>query len=429
MKRWAVGIAVFSALLGIEQANAAPRDAFGLDAQTGAQAMAVTASAPAVSAAASNPGRLIEARGIELSAGVVVADDQLKVSGQNADLSTYVGYQLGLAAALPLGPYRDRLFVGINAHVPHDGLFQVQNSAVHAPVILGTGADARRLTLDAALAVRIWERISIAAGVHLIPDVVAQVNIDFSGSNDASSSNVTVDYKFAPTLGIYANPIEGLHLGFAYHGATRLTLDVPAQIFINDAIGEINVRLRGYAYAEPHAFNLGIRYDFSHLTLNPLARLAIDADFEWRHYVHPIATSASVELYDDFGEILNETAQNYASFDESWAIRTALTWMPLDEISASIGYGFKKTPVPAQRNAFNVLDADKHTLGFGTTLWCPESWMGSFGLGLSTSAQLDFLIPREMEKYTFLAGNPGFPAIRFEGMTFAWHAAILLRFE
>lgn len=429
MNRWAVCIAGLSALLYVSQAEAAPQDAFGLDAQTAAQAMAVTASASAVSAAATNPARLLDARGIELSAGVVVADDKLRVNRKDAGLDTYVGYQIGLAAALPLGSYRDRLFLGINAHVPHDGLYEVRNSAVSDSVVLGYGSEARRFTLDAALAVRIWERISVAAGVHLIPDVIANVNVDFSGNNDGSSSHVTVDYKFAPTVGVYAEPVEGLHLGIAYRGAARLSLDVPAQIYINDAIGEIHVRLLGYAYAEPHTFNLGVRYDFSHLDENHWTDLAWDMDLEWQHHVYPIATSAAVELYDGLGEVLTQTTQEFGQFEESWAIRTALTWMPLDEISASVGYGFKKTPVPAQRNAFNVLDADKHTLGFGATLWCPEPWMGSFGLGFSTSAQLDFLVTRDMEKYVFLAGNPGFPSIRYEGMAFAWHAAILLRFE
>lgn len=429
MKHWGVAIAAAAAISWGGLAEAAPREAFGLDAQTSAQAMAVTASAPAVSAAASNPARLMDVQNLELSAGVLVADDKLKVNGEAAGEDTYVGYQIGLAAALPLGSYRDRLFVGVNAHVPHDGLYEVRNSAVSEPVILGTGSDVRRFSLDAALAVRVWERIAIAVGAHLIPDVIANVNVDFSGAIDASSSHVTVDYKFAPSVGVYAEPVEGLHLGFAYHGATRLSLDVPAQIFINDAIGEINVRLLGYAYAEPHTFSLGVRYDFSHLVAHRLARFAVDADFEWRHYVHPIATSAAVELYDDFGGVLNATAQEYAQFEEAWAIRGALTWMPMDEISASVGYGFRKSPVPAQRYAFNVLDADRHTLGFGATLWCPEAWMGSFGLGISTAAQLDFLVTRDMEKYLFLAGNPGFPSIRYEGMTFAWHAAILLRFE
>ena len=103
--------------------------------------------------------------------------------------------------------------------------------------------------------------------------------------------------------------------------------------------------------------------------------------------------------------------------------------MPLDELRVSLGYGFTKSPVPAQRYLFNVLDADRNQIAFGATGYLPTQWLGGFGLGMSLAAKLDFYTTRDMEKYDFMPQNPGFPSIRFEGYTFAFHAALLFRFE
>ncbi len=410
-------------------AEAAPRDAFGLDAQSSSRAMAVTASAEPVAAASTNPARLVDAAAIETSIGIVVADDQLKVNRSDADLDTYVGYEIGIAAVLPLGSIRDRLFIGANVHLPHGRLYDVQNSAVAEPVILSTGADARRLTLDAALAVRIWERICVGAGVHLIPDVTANVNIDFSGNSDLSSSHVSVNYRLLPVIGLYAEPVEGLHVGFSYHAAGRLSLDVPAKTYLSESIGNINARLKGYAYSEPHLFSFGARYDFSGLVEDHLAHFAADLDFEYRYYNRIIAASAEVTLVDDEGGVLNSSPVASLKFDDAWSLRAAVSWMPVDEVAVSFGYAFEKTAIPAQRKQFNVLDSDRNQIAFGVTGWLPEYMLGTFGLGLSTGMQFDFYAPREMEKYEYLPGNAGFPAIRFEGFAFAWHGAILMRFE
>lgn len=411
------------------RAQAAPRDAFGLDAESSAQAMAVAAGASPCSAASSNPAKLIDTQNIEASVGITVADHDFKINRENAALDTYIGYQIGLAAQIPLGKFKDRLYVGTNIHLPNDGLYEVNNSMAQTPMIYGFGSDARRFSLDAALAVRIWERISAGIGFHLIPDVIADVNIDFTQSQDASSSDVKVDYKLSPIVGIYAEPITGLHLGLFYRAAARLSLNVPARVSVSNSIADINVSLLGYAYAEPHTIALGIRYDFSHLTTQNLKHFAAEIDFEYRHYSYPIAQSAKVTLYDNDGGILDESKTPYAEFDDAWAIRTALAWMPLDEITVFLGYAFQKSPIPAQRNVFNVLDSDFNRLAFGTALWLPAQWLGSFEIGFSTSAQFDFYAARDMEKYEFLHGNPGFPSIRFEGFRFSWHAAFLFRFE
>ena len=95
-------------------------------------------------------------------------------------------------------------------------------------------------------------------------------------------------------------------------------------------------------------------------------------------------------------------------------------------------HAFEKSPVPAQRAIFNILDSDRSQLTFGGTFWLPEawlSWISPLEIGFSTACKFDFYTTREMEKYEFLPGNPGFPSIRFEGYTFAWHGDLVFKFK
>lgn len=410
-------------------AFASPQGAFGNDARSVARAGAVVSSVEPHVAAAVNPARLIMTRGIELSLGLVVAEDEIRVQKADADLDTYVGYSLGTALMLPLGRWRDRLFAGVTAHLPHKALYEVRNTAQSDVVVLNYGDSARRFSLDAALAVRIWENYGIGVGLHIMPDVVADVDIDFVSDAQNSQSHVVVDYKFAPSIGFYGQINAIFRLGLAYKAATRLTLDVPANVRVSDSIGQIHTQLKGYAYAEPHDFSVGLTADLSSLSSIDWAKFALHASANFRYNPHPIATSAVVTLYDDNGAVLNESHQNDADFDFSYALHFAIDWMIRPEIGISAGYAFEKTAIPAQRTVFNVLDADKNQIAFGFRIACPESWFSPLGIEFQSSVKFDLLDTRDVEKYVFLVGNPGFPAIRLEGWMFSWHGALVFRFE
>ena len=420
------------AVVGLSSAGevvGAPLASFGSDPESAARAMAATASVNATAAAAVNPARLIDAKGVDLSLGIIVADDAIKIQRKDAGLPTYVAYQLGMAAALPIGDWRDRVFFGVDVHLPGDSLYSVDNTTQDDVVVLHLGNDARRFTLDASLGFRLWERIAVGIGVHVIPDVVADVVIDFTDEAQNSESHIEVGYKFAPIAGFYAQFGDYIHLGVAYRAATRLALDVPARVSVSESIGQISTRLEGYAYSEPHDISLGLSVDFSPFVETPLARFAFHAAAQIQYYPYPLIHSARVTLYDENGETISESTHADTQPNLAYALRAALDWRPLDEISVSLGYAFEKTHVPAPRSIFNIIDGDRNQIAFGATFWCPESWFKSFNLGFSTSAKFDFYDIRDVEKHEFLFGNPGSPALRFEGYAFAWHAALRMQFQ
>ena len=412
-------------------AHATPKNVFGLDAPNTARAMTVTASAPPTAAAATNPALLIQMApdSIELTTDFMVADDKIKINGKNAGLDSYLAWQVALAAAIPLGSLRDRLFAGVNMHLPNDGLYHTHTPTIGEPVVFDFGTESRHLSLDAALGIRIWERIAVGIGFHLVPTTQGQANISFANQKESSSTDVKVQSQFAPIVGLYAEPVSGLHLGLSYHGAIRFEMEILADIFINDSIGSIHTKIKSASFTEPHALAFGVRYDFSELVSEKLARVAANLDFEWMHYDKPITTSSQIWLYDDGGSAVNSPENNHAKFQEGFSLRTAIDWMPLDELTVSLGYAFWKTPIPAQRGAFNVLDSNRHNLAFGAVYWLPDALMGSFDMGFATAMKFDFLQKRQMEKFEYLPGNPGFPYIELSGMNFVCHFSLMMRFQ
>lgn len=411
----------------------APNDIYGIAPQSVARAHTDTAYAPATAAPAANPALLMRANGIEMQLGGAIQIPALKIktaNGEDPAPDPDGGFQFALAANLPIGSLRDRLYAGFHLYMPYGRLYQLDNTQERDVVIPNAESETNRFALDLALAVRVWKNIAIGAGVHIAPDVAGNVDIDFSNDGKNSSSHINVDLKFAPTAGIYAN-FDALYLGVAYRGQSRLSFDVPARVYVSDAIGPIHTRLSGYAYTEPHTVAIGARYDFSHLAPLKLLRFAVGADLEYRIYDFPIDLTANVTLYNDAGEVLSESDENFARYQNTFRFSAAVDWMPVDGLTVMAGYGYEQSPIPAQRGAFNVLDADRNQLAFGVTYWLPKNLLNSFGLGFSTAARIDFYDSRDMEKYTFLGGqnNPGFPHIQFSGFSAIWLGAIHLRFE
>ena len=126
--------------------------------------------------------------------------------------------------------------------------------------------------------------------------------------------------------------------------------------------------------------------------------------------LHVIEHFGYIVTDDDDGALLVDLLQHLVHL----LLESAIDWRPLDEITVSLGYAFEKTHVPAPRSIFNIIDGDRNQIAFGATFWLPDSWLNSFNLGFSTAAKFDFYDIRDVEKYEFLFGNPGFPALRFE---------------
>ncbi len=429
MGKCALGCVFAVRMMSANQAWAGPIDAFGASAPSTARAAAVVSDSDATDAAIFNPARLVRVENIDVSAGVVVSADAFKINGEASQLDRYVGYNLGIAARIPLGSWTDRLYLGTVIQFPHDGLYDVQNTLPDTPRILLNDQHVRHFEIAASAAVRIYRSIAIGAGFTLLPDVQGNVSIDFRNGSHAHTTDVRVDYNFAPVLGITAEPVEHLNVGFAWRGAHRTSLSIPVDVIVSEQIGAIHTAVEGKAFGEPDRFTVGASYDFAHLVQNDLLRFAARLEVGYEHYRNDVASTACVTLYDDFGSVIDTSTAYPFKFEDTWHIAASLDWRPLDVLTVMAGYGWQTTPVPAQRGLLNILDASHHTLTFGLTGWLPETWLSSpKHIGFSTSARFDLYQSRAMEKYEMLAGSYGYPAIIFEGFNFSWHGSLILKF-
>lgn len=432
--RWAHCLAVsitasLTVLLWYGNAQAGIAETYGASSMIVGRAGAGAADAPSPDAALLNPALLSLAERIDFAFGINVAKDALRINDKDADPGTYIGYNIGVAARVPLGSFDDRLFVGLKLHLPQEGLYDLQTALPDQPRILFHDAHVRHFDLAFGLSLRLWRSLAIGAGFTLLPDVDGTVSIDFRNGSDAHATDVSVGYNFAPALGLYASPLPGLHLGFSWRGAHRTSLNIPVDVVVSDQIGAIHTAVTGVAFGEPDRFLFGLSYDFSALAANPLTRFTARAEFGYEHYREDVASVSSVTLYDDDGKVLDVSETRAFQFEDSWHIAASLDWRPLDILTLTAGYAWQTTPVPAQRDVLNILDASRHTLSFGLTGWLPRAWLSvPRQIGLSTSAMFSFYQRREMEKYALLHGNYGYPGITFDGISFSWHCALLLSF-
>lgn len=406
-----------------------PGDSYGSSAILTARAGAGAADTPSTDAALINPARLSEAGNVQLMVGINVVEDRLNVNDQDAGLDTYVGYVLGLAARLPLGSLKDRIFLGAHLHLPHEHLYDLQTALADEPRILFHDAHTRHFEFAAGMAVRLWNTFSVGIGFTLLPNVDGTVSIDFRNGSDAHATDIQVNYNMAPTLGLSARPWQGLSLGFCWRGAHRTALHIPVDVVVSEQIGAIHTSVSGIAFGEPDRFLFGIAYDFGHLAKTPRTRFTARAEFGYDHYRKDVASTSYVTLYDEGGNILDVSEERPFGFHDSWHLAASLDWTPLDALTVMAGYAWHKTPVPAQRSVLNILDASRHQLSFGMSAWLPRAWLSMpREIGFSTAAMIAIYQRREMEKFEMLNGNLGYPGISFDGSVFSWHLSLLLQF-
>ena len=433
LPRWLHCLSALSACLLIflwhGHAQAGIAETYGASSVIAGRAGAGAADAPSTDAAGLNPALLSLVERVDFAFGINVAEDALQINDKDADLDTYIGYNIGVAARVPLGSFDDRFFVGLKLHLPQNGLYDLQTALPDHPRILFHDAHVRHFDLAFGIGLRLWRSLAIGAGFTLLPDVDGTVSIDFRNGSDAHATDVSVGYNFAPTLGLYASPLPGIHLGFSWRGAHRTSLHIPVDVVVSDQIGAIHTAVTGVAFGEPDRFLFGLSYDFSHLAANPLTRFTARAEFGYEHYREDVASVSCVTLYDDAGNVLDVSEARAFQFGDSWHIAASLDWQPLDAFTMTAGYAWQTTPVPTQRDVLNILDASRHTLSLGLTGWLPRAWLSvPRQIGLSTSAMLSVYQRREMEKYALLNGNYGYPGITFDGISFSWHCALLLSF-
>jgi long-chain fatty acid transport protein len=338
---------------------------FGDASRTAALAGAVTAQRAELSAIHFNPGGLADLDQPMLALGAHAGALTLAMtrSGEaENDMSRLVaGWSAAVGTPLPGPAWLSAFRFGLAAHLPaQHALRLVAPSRQDAPSFPLYADRAERTAVSAALAVRLFERLGLGAGIALSPrlDTPTVVTYDPARS-DSPDENVVIDLERELELGASARvgakawPHERLSIGLAWRQEVSMAATGPndtraGTLLVDDLIDF-------YDFVEPDELALGI-------AVFPHDRWGLSADL-----VHA--------LWSRYRTIHNEAPS--PPFSDVWMLRLGVEHRPLPPLLLRGGYAFEPTPVPEQRATTNLLDADRHVLALGAGLdmralgWAP----------------------------------------------------------
>ncbi|MFT3772074.1 MAG: hypothetical protein QM820_42250 [Minicystis sp.] len=415
MRRSAFSLALSLALLA-PAARANEADTYGLGSRSTAMGSAVVADATDFSANYYNPAGLVGARGPSLSIGYVYAWNKLAMNGQDNGVANVHGLVGGLA--LPGKLFGVPFAFGVALYMPDAGISRIKALRQETPRWALYDERASIIFLAANLAVRPVRWLEIGGGVAFLAstrgrfeitgtaDILAPYDSKLRHEVDADLASVRYPQVGARIL------IDGFGaVGLAYRGQTKIQLSLDAHLAGSVVFGNLSIPLlydlssRTANAFLPQQFVLGVSF-------SRVKNLKVNADFtfvNWAAYESPTAitsTDLQVQLPPGVPITLPPNPKPVTVIPPAFVNRlvprlgveyivpAAGGWRRLDgedfdrravEIPIRAGYVFERSPVPPQTGITNFVDADRHTLSFGTgiTLNAPGSVLrGSLSLDL-----------------------------------------------
>jgi long-chain fatty acid transport protein len=399
MRARSLALAITALLaFGVERSALANEpDAYGLGSRSAAMAGAVTADASDFSGNYYNPAALVGARGPSLSIGYTHAWNKLRINDADNGVADVHGIVGGLI--VPGTVFKIPFAFGVGTYMPDAGLSRIKALRQETPRWALYDERASIIFLATSLAVRPLPWLEVGGGVAFL--AATKGTFAISGTADLlrptdSQLRHEVDADLTsvryPQLGVRIKLLDYGYLGVTYRGETKIKLALDAHLS-----GDIN-----FAGALiPLRYDLASRIVDAFLpqqvaagvSFQKIAHLRVDLDFtfvNWAAYESPTAaTTAHLDVTLPPGTNLQLPADPKAvnvippAFQNRLVPRLGAEYVVsvaggtrkvsgedhrLLEIPLRVGYAFERSPIPPQTGVTNFVDADRHTLAFGTGL-------------------------------------------------------------
>lgn len=393
--------------LGSPHIFANPMDTYGWTSRAIGMGGGITGDACSYEATYYNPAGLAKLEDIEIGADILLIHPFLKINNQPAKANTtHILWGVGFGGPIPLGRGFDRrLFIAVGFLLPNFKLYTIRERPFVEPVFPFFQERNQRLVLNTGLGLRLHRRLSIGAGISLLPNVEGRVGVDFTQPEGANYTDIDVNMSLSANAGILVEVLEDLFIGVTWRGANRTHIAIPVRVRVSEKIAPVSIRIDAYDYSTPHqvAFGLSWRHRMFKLV----------GDFTYYFYRNFTQSSPTVYLYDIQGKISKRSISLDPNFRDAFAIRMGGEWMIVKDVAIRGGFDFITSPVPPQRRETNLLDGNK----FG----------GSVGVGFDFSKVLNTPILLDLhltyfhiqhnqdEKEIFIPENPGYPSIKGGG--------------
>ncbi len=383
--------------LASSPARAGEPDLYGFGSRAAAMAGAVAADCEDFSGNYYNPAALASARGPNLAVGYLRAHNALRINGADNDVSPAHGIMGGLVApGTILGvPFA----FGVGTFIPDGGLSRIKALRQETPRWALYDERASILFLAAHIAVKPFKWLEVGGGVAFLAatrgrfaisgtaDILNVYNSKLRHEVDADLTSVRY-----PQLGVRVLLPGFGHLAVVYRGETKLKLSIDADLAGAIAFGTLSIPLSYHLESRtvdaflPQQIVAGV-------SLSRVDRLRINADFtfvNWAAYESPTAaTKAHLAAAIPPGVPVTLPADPKPtkvippSFRNRLVPRVGIEYVVpaagklrkvrgdaierrLLEIPVRAGYAFEQSPVPPQAGLTNFVDADRHTVTFGT---------------------------------------------------------------
>jgi len=430
---WALAFSLV--LVGYGTASATVADIFGVGGKAVAMGGAFTAVADDFSATWYNPAGLTQASSIQLSAGILFVNYNLKIDGHPRPIESLGGAYVGLV--IPL--FHGRGALGVWGYYPQNLLQDNQFINPAEPQFGFVEQGGRIFDLSPALAFDINDKLTIGVGVRLLSDQETTLNlflpIAFTGAGVGGNGDLlpvgtgelkaSADNRISPNFGILWRPYENLKIGATYRWHTRQRFEIDnntstatvssnnicSPLFPACVPGSISTLLNqdaaligqfiGSQFFSPDQFAIGVAYE-------PSPRLTLSADLVWENWSEAVDNRVEGKNFEDFNFVLGANTPLRPGFrrfintkvDDIWIPRVGFEWRPktkkgpLGPVDFQIrgGYAFRNSPFENnQRGSLNLLTEINSNgskalavlRSTGTNFVDADRHIVSFGLGMT----------------------------------------------
>ncbi len=418
MKRATFAV-IFAAVLAVSETSAHEPDSYGFGSRGAAMAGAVAADVSDFSSTYYNPAGLVGARGVELSMGYIAAHNGLLINDQDSDVDPVRGLVGGLV--VPGKVFGLPFAIGVATYLPDKGLSHIEARRQEVPRWELYDTRPSLIFLATNLAIQPVSWLQVGGGVAYLAATRGRFGIrgqadvlhpyDSQLEHEVDADLTSIRY---PQAGVRVTLPHVGALGLVYRGETKLDLALDAHLDGAVTFSGIDVPLtydlesRTIDAFLPQQVVLGASFQ-------GVERLHVNLDVTWVNwsaYESPTAkTKAHLDaipppgLDIDLPDDPKPTVVIPPAFEDRFVPRIGMEYevpvagafrrphgsdqdVRLVEIPIRLGYAYESSPVPPQTGFTNFVDADRHTLTFGTgvTLNAPsEEMMGSVHLDVHLS--------------------------------------------
>ena len=383
-------IVLASALLICGQAGADPAAMYGMGMDSQGKGNAMTGAPSGAMAAYYNPAFLSFAGRPELQIGWMIANNNLKINGQNYD--SFTTNSLEMSASVTLKGKLDFLSLGIAAYMPVYPAAKVFTSAPYAPQFI-LYRNLVRFAAYPGISFKVWEYLSLGIGLNILAATYGNANFTLDlGQQIVTQRDFSMDVRLAlaPTGGIAFKYKDLVSAGVSYRGEIDMGINT-LTMNIDVGVTTMAAGLQGVAFYTPQELNFGVGY-------NPIKQVRLVLDLTWAMW--SLAPDQSVRMNIQENQIIPAVYSPVISpgFSDILVPRIGIEYNPWSTLNIRAGYIYYPTPVPLPVGETNLIDTDRHiaTIGLGYGMDDPTGLFND--IVIDAYFQYQFLMHRDVIK-------------------------------